>query len=44
MAYDFRNGSKMAFWSDVSSRFLAGMGDRACGFDIAGANVLVILG
>ena len=43
MAYDFKNGNGMAFWSDVSSRFLAGMNDRACGFDIAGANMLVIL-
>lgn len=43
MAYDFRSGDGMAFGSDVSSRFLAGMGDCACGFDIAGANMLVIL-
>lgn len=43
MVYDVRNGGGMAFWSDVSSRFLAGMSDCVCSFDIARANVLVIL-
>lgn len=43
MAYDFRNGDGMAFGSDVLSRFLAGMSDRACSSSVARANMLTIL-
>lgn len=43
MVYDVRNGGGMALEFDVLSRFLAGMSDCACSFDIARANMLTIL-